>query len=265
LPEPNATTIDGFLGNRIRLIQPAVGHRAGLDAALLQAMIPDDARGHLIDLGTGTGAVAMSAAARASGLTATGVDIDGDLIALAERSLALAENRAISGRLAFVQADAAAARHEREAAGLSDASADWVTMNPPFDVTGQVRASPDAARRQAHIGSPSLLADWLRTASGLLRPRGRLAIVHRADALKHLLDALHGRFGAVSVLPVHPRRGHKATRILVSAVRGAKAPLTIQPGLVLHGANGTWAEAAAAIVNGTSCLGDALQIPSDQG
>ena len=247
-------TIDGFLGNRIRLIQPADGHRAGLDAALLQALIPDDAQGRLVDLGTGTGAVAMAAAARAPALTATGVDFDAAMLDMANRALALPANQVISGRVHFVLADIGAARPVREAAGLADDSADWVTMNPPFDVAAHVRASPDQARRRAHVGDEHTLAGWIKAASGLLKPAGRLAIIHRADALDAVLAALRGRFGAIAIRPVHPRGGDPATRVLATAVHGSKAPLAILPGLILHRADGNWSDGAARLLAGETGL-----------
>jgi tRNA1(Val) A37 N6-methylase TrmN6 len=242
-------TVDGFLGNRVRLIQPESGHRAGLDAALLQALVPDDAHGRLIDLGTGTGAVAMAAAARAPALTATGVDIDAVLIDMAGRALAFSENEAIRERVEFIIARIGGPRPEREAAGLADASADWVTMNPPFDVASQVRASPDEARRRAHVGDETTLADWIRTASGLLKPKGRLAVIHRADALDNLLAELRGRFGAIAVRPVHPREDEPANRILVTAIRGSSAPLKLLPALIVHGQDGGWGDEALAVLN----------------
>ncbi len=250
--EGPATSVDGFLGNRIQLVQPKRGHRSGLDAVLLQALIPGGAAGHLVDLGTATGAVAMAAAVRASDLTATGVEIDAQIVELAERSLKLPANRSIAERVRFLQADVTSARPAREAAGLADGCADWVTMNPPFDVSGRVQTSPDAARRQAHVGDGDTIARWVRTAAGLLKPRGRLAMVNRADALGPVLDALKGRFGAIVLLPVHPHSGEPATRILISAVRDANAPLTIRPGLVLHRPDGGSTEEAAAILDGVA-------------
>jgi tRNA1(Val) A37 N6-methylase TrmN6 len=247
-------TVDGFLGNRIRLIQPSAGHRAGLDAALLQALVPADAVGHLVDLGTGTGAVAMAAAARVPALTVTGVDFDATMLDMADRALALPENHAISGRLQWVLADICAARPAREAAGLADDSADWVTMNPPFDVSANVRTSPARLKRQAHAGDEHTLTDWIRTASGLLKPAGRLAIIHRADALDAVLAELRGRFGKIAIHPVHPRQGEPATRILVTAVAGSKAPLSILHGLVLHRADGSWSDEAASLLDGETCL-----------
>ena len=80
-------TIDAFLGGRVVLLQPRKGHRAGLDAALLQALVPNDAHGLAIDLGTGVGTVALSLAARAPELRTAGVERDASLVALAQAAL----------------------------------------------------------------------------------------------------------------------------------------------------------------------------------
>lgn len=253
--DPDAATIDAFLGGRIDIIQPAAGHRAGLDAALLQAMIPENAAGHLVDLGTGTGVVALSAASRALNLQVTGVEIDPDMTAMAEQSLKLPKNQRFIGRVRFLTADAAASRPQREQAGLSDGSADWVTMNPPFERAGRVRQSPDRRRSQAHVGDPGALSDWIGTASGLLKSGGKLAVIHRADALAELLEAARGRVGAIAVYPVYPRTNEPATRLLLSGVKGSRSPLEIRPGIVLHEKDGSWTRFAKEILNGQRNIG----------
>jgi tRNA1(Val) A37 N6-methylase TrmN6 len=254
-PPPEAShSVDLFLGGLVTLIQPRTGHRAGLDAALLQALVPTDAQGHAIDLGTGAGTVALSLAARVPGLRVTGVEREAALIACAEAALRHPGNRGFADRVRFVAADVTERREARAALGLPDGSADWVVMNPPFDQAGTVSASPDPARRGAHVAALGGLEAWCRTAAGLLRPDGSLAIIHRAAALPQLFAALGGRFGYMRVLPVHPAQGAAASRVLVRAVRGSRAGIEIRPGLVLHEAGGAWTEAADAVLRGRAGL-----------
>ncbi len=52
-----------------------------------------------------------------------------------------------------------------------------------------------------------------------------------------LLNALAGRFGGAVVLPIHPREGEPASRVLVQAIKGSRAALELRPGLVLHNAD----------------------------
>jgi tRNA1(Val) A37 N6-methylase TrmN6 len=245
---------DLFLGGRVALVQTGGGHRAGLDAALLQAAVPEAAVGEVADLGTGNGAVALAVAARVPSVRVTGIDRDAEALKSAAAALALPENAGLAGRVRFLEADVVAPRRAREAAGLADGAFGWVLMNPPFATAGRVRASPDARRRAAHVAEPAALAAWIANAAGLARARGRLAIIHRPDALPEILQALQGRFGGARVMPFFPHEGEPASRILVGAVRASRAPLAILPGMALHEPDGSWTQAAAAILEGREAL-----------
>ena len=245
---------DGFLGGRVHLYQPRSGHRAGLDAAFLQACIPGEASGHLIDFGAGCGAVALAAAARAPALTVTGVEREAAMVALAKQALADPGNAEFAGRVRFVEGDVTAGRPARQALGLAEQSADWLVINPPFETVGTVRAAPDRLKAAAHVMNAGGLDAWVRSAAGLLKAKGRLAVIHRADALAELTTALAGRFGAVTLLPLHPRAGEAATRLVVTATRGSKAPISLLPGMVLHERDGGSTPAAADILGGHKAL-----------
>ena len=249
-----AECADGFLGGRVRLYQPDNGHRVGFDAAFLQAAIPADASGHLIEFGAGCGAIALAAAARAPALTVTGVEREAAMVTLAKRALADPGNAEFAGRVRFVEGDVTAGRAAREALGLADQSADWLVMNPPFDTAGHVRAAPDRLKAAAHVMNAGGLDAWIQSAASLLKAKGRLAVIHRADALADLVTALAGRFGAVTLLPLHPRAGEAATRLIVTAIYASKAPLTLLPGMVLHEKDGTWTPAAGDILTGRKAL-----------
>jgi tRNA1(Val) A37 N6-methylase TrmN6 len=253
-PDPADHSVDAFLGGLLTLVQPRKGHRAGLDAALLQAIVPAEAAGHAVDLGAGVGTVAFSLAARAGALQVTAVERDPGLMAAAQAALARLENFGFAARVRLIEADVTARREFRERLGLADHSADWVLMNPPFDAPGRARPSPDEARRAAHVAEPGSLGAWCRTAAGVLRPAGVLCLIHRAPALAEILGALAGRFGDVRILPVHPTKEAAAGRILVRAIRGSRAGLQIMPGLVLHRAGGAWTDEVEAILRGRASL-----------
>lgn len=248
------TSVDRFLGGLVTLVQPRRGHRAGLDAALLQALVPANASGQAIDLGSGVGTVAFAVAARAPALTAIGVERDAGLVACGQAALARPENAAFADRVRLVEADVTARLGERDALGLGDRSADWVLMNPPFDVPGAVRASPDARRRSAHVAEAGALDAWCRTAAGLAKPGGFVCLIHRAQALPEVLAALAGRFGDIRLLPVHAAAGDPAIRILARARRGSRAGPRIMPALVLHEPDGSWTAAADALLQGRAEL-----------
>ena len=75
-------------------------------------------------------------------------------------------------------------------------------------------------------------------------------MIHRAEALSECLAALGGRLGGLAILPIQPRDGAAATRVLLRGVKGSKAPLSLLPPLVLHRSDGAYAPLADAILRG---------------
>jgi tRNA1(Val) A37 N6-methylase TrmN6 len=242
MPEPELQiTEDRLLGGVVTLLQPRRGHRAGTDAVLLAGLTPVGEKDVVADLGASTGAVGLMVAARVASARLLLVERDPDLVALAARNIAL---NGLSDRARAVHADLFWTKQQRAEAGLEASSVDLVLTNPPF-FEGEGRPSPEPRRRTAHEMEGGGLADWLESASELLPPKGRLGLIYRADGLARCLAALDRRFGSVLVTPIYPRAGEPASRILVGAVKGGKAPLRLAPGQVLHGPDGTFTPEAS--------------------
>ena len=121
-------------------------------------------------------------------------------------------------------------------------------MNPPFNLSQN--PSPDSGRRLAHAASNETLEQWLRTAARLLRPGGVVTLIWRADGLGDVLAALDKDFGAITVLPIHPKPGGAAIRVLARAVKASRAPLSLLPGLTLADAAGKPTPEAEAVLRG---------------
>ncbi len=241
-------TEDRFLDGRLTLRQPARGHRIGTDALLLAAACPK--AGRICDLGSGVGAVGLA-------LLLAGAHE----VVLVEREPAFAalaiDNIAIGGfqdraRLAAVNLfDRKAILAEPL---LADQSFDAVATNPPYDQSLAGRRTPSPLKRAAHAMSGGGLADWLRMAARLLRDGGTLTMIHRADRLGDVLAAMPRRLGGLSVRPVQPQSGAAATRILVAATAGSRAPLAILPPFILHEAEGGFTPEAALVHRGIGAI-----------
>jgi len=253
MPEAQAETecsLDLWLGGRLTLAQPKTGHRVGSDAALLAAAIdPDD--GTIVDAGAGVGAVGLALALRSARTLVDLLEIDPGLARLAADNAA---RNGLADRVRALLLDVMDGRARRDA-GLADDSAAAVVTNPPFFAHGSVRVSPDAERARAHVhrggdGDDDPLVRWMRACFAVLRPGGSFAMIHRPEALATILEAAENRLGAIALLPIHPRLGAPAHRLLISGVKGSKAPLRIAPGLVLHEADGRLTAKADAIHRG---------------
>jgi len=83
-----------------------------------------------------------------------------------------------------------------------------------------------------------------------------LTLIWRADALTDVLAALKSEFGGIAIMPVLPRAGAPAIRILVSAVKSAAGARRDYPALILNDEQGTPTAAAEAVLRG----GEALKV-----
>jgi tRNA1(Val) A37 N6-methylase TrmN6 len=238
------TTVDAVLGGRLRIRQPRRGHRVGHDAILLAAATGGSYGQQAVEFGAGVGAAGLAVASRCPGLRVTLVEIDPVLSALAKENARL--NR-FDERFKVVTHDVTLPTLFA-ADNVMGGSADRVLMNPPFNDAERHTMSPDPARALAHAASSDTLSRWIGAAARALNAHGVLTMIWRADALPDLLAALRHDFGAVAVLPVHPRPGAAAIRVLMRAGKGAKTPLTLLPGLVLNDDTGKPSPAADAIL-----------------
>lgn len=241
---PGASTVDAVLGGRLLLRQPAHGHRVGHDALLLAAFTPQDRR-TAVDLGAGVGSAGLAFLARVPQASATLVEIDPSLAALAAEN---ADANGLAGRTRVVTADVGAIARPAGPPVPEAGAADLVMTNPPFNADKHHRTSPHGPRARAHMAQAGLLEAWVRAADRCLAARGMLCLIHRPEALAEILGALGPRFGAAEILPVHPRADRPAVRVLVRAVKGRRTPPVILPGLVLVGADGVATDAAATVL-----------------
>jgi len=241
-----ATSDDTLLGGRVKLRQPRDGYRVAIDPVILAAAVPAGAQDRVLDIGCGTGAASLCLAARVPACPIVGLERDHDVARLAAENIARND---FADRLTVVEGDLLHPPTSLAAGGFTQ-----VMANPPFLEAARASASPVAARAAAAVESEALLADWIDFALAMLRDKGTLTLIQRADRLGDLLAALRSRAGGIVVFPLWPGEGKPAKRILLQAKKGSAAPLTLAQGLVLHRADGRNSEAAEAILRHGAAL-----------
>ncbi|MEM7463996.1 MAG: methyltransferase [Pseudomonadota bacterium] len=247
---------DSFFRGGFEAYQPiGVGHRSGSDALLLAASLPKSASGMMAELGAGSGVAAFAALKSHPELRAVLVEIEPLMAEIAKRSLSLPVNAEFAERAAILVADAALSGEDRKKSGLDDTSFDHVIMNPPYNHSDR-QPSKQPLKALAHQMRDGGLDAWLRTGSAILRPGGWMHLIYRAEAIGEIISSMQGRFGAISIVPLHAKAGEKASRIVVRGKRGSRANLSILPGVILHEADGKPTAMAEELINGRRSLID---------
>lgn len=232
--DPVTETVDAFHHGHFHLVQPkGRGHRAGMDAMLLAALVADDRPIRVADLGAGAGAAGMAVASRLAGAEVLLVERSAEMAAYARKGLDLPENALLAPRCRVLEADVGLAGRARVAAGLADDSFEHVIMNPPFNDPGD-RRTPDGLKAEAHAMVDDLFESWIRTAGAILVPGGQLSLIARPESVGDIIAACARRFGGLEVTLLHPRVGENAVRLLLTAIKGSRARLVFRAPLVMH-------------------------------
>lgn len=196
----------------------------------------------VLDVGCGSGAATLCLAARVPQCRIVGLELQRDLVRLAGDNVVL---NGMTGRVSVIAGDLL-----RPPPRLSPGMFDHVMANPPFIARGSGTPAPEAAKAAAAVEGDAALADWVRFAIAMVRDKGTLTFVHRADRIDALLGHLAGRVGGVVIFPLWPATGRDAGRVLVRGRKQVAAPARIAPGLVLHEADGRFTAAADAVLRG---------------
>lgn len=232
------------LDHRVRLLQPVNGFRTSLDSVMLAAACPAQSGEALLDLGCGVGGAGFCVLARVTGTHLTGIDIQPDHVDLAVQNIALNN---MEGRAAFITGDIRS---------LDIKEFDHVICNPPYLDAGTHTPSPSASKATAlyHTDEDISVKDWIDAGFRNLKNGGSFTIIHRADHTDRIVQSFGKKFGAMEIIPLHPRTGEPAKRVIIRALKNRKTSAKIHAGIVLHNADGSYTGAADRILRGAEAI-----------
>lgn len=230
---------DSLMGGQVQLRQPEDGYRAAIDPVLLAAATPAVA-GTVLDVGAGVGAAALCYAVRVPGARVIGLELQPTLAALASENAARNE---LSDRVTVVEGDLL-----RPPAEVTCDLFDHVMANPPYMPPSRGGAPPDPSKATAMVEGEADLAAWVGFCLRMVKPKGSVTMVHRADRLDELLSLFRAQAGGIVVVPLWPGGGRPAKRVIVRARRDVRTPLRLTAGLNLHSELGGYTEEALAVL-----------------
>ncbi|MCD8074473.1 MAG: tRNA1(Val) (adenine(37)-N6)-methyltransferase [Lachnospiraceae bacterium] len=225
--------LDDLYRNGLRIIQSEHLFRFGMDAVLLSGFARVKEGGQALDLGTGTGIIPILLSAKTPGRHFTGLEISPASADMAARSVLLND---LSDRIAIVKGDI------READALfAPASFDTITSNPPYLKGSHGLLNPDLEKAAARHEVLCTLEDVVRAAAKLLVPGGHFYMVHRPFRLAEIICVLSRyRLEPKRMRLVYPYVDKEPNMVLIEAVRGGRARMTVEKPLIVYDQPGVY-------------------------
>jgi tRNA1(Val) A37 N6-methylase TrmN6 len=233
----------GLLGGRVRLDQAGAGLPATIDPVLLAAAVPAGPGEAVLEAGAGVGTASLCLLARVPGVRAVGVERDA---AQAKAACANATLNGWDGRFAIVTGDVTTREAARAAASLGPFA--HAMANPPWFAEGSLPAG--LPRRAAkHAEAAASLAPWVAFLARRVAQGGTVTLALTPAHLPEALAAFAAaRVGSATLLPLWPRQGQPAKRLLLAGRKGGRGPCRILAGLVLHRDDGRFTIEAEAVL-----------------
>lgn len=240
IPELGALTTDDLIGGKVHLLQPLKGYRVSMDTVLLAAAVPAKSGQRVLEAGTGSAGAALCVAHRCPDVEVVGLELQSTMAELARKNIALNN---FEHRMSVVEG---CVTTRPETLGLE--CFDHVFANPPYLELGTALRPPMNTKGIAHMDSTAKLKDWVTFCLAMVKKKGTLTFVFRADRLHDLLYLLQGKAGEVVLCPLWPRIGVPAKRVLVQAKKQLNGVLSLSAGIALHGKVDRYTAEAEAIL-----------------
>ncbi len=232
--------IDDLQRNGYRIIQSKTGFCFGMDAVLLSGFICEGLSHttestKIIDLGTGTGIIPLLLHAKTNSRDLTGLEIQERSADMAQRSVDLND---LGADIKIVQGDICNAKEI-----FGKAVFDVVTSNPPYMKPAGGLTNPEDAKAIARHEIKCTFADVASQAAALLKPQGKLFIVHRPERLAELVDTLReNKLEPKRLRMVHSFKDSQATMVLIEASKGGNTFLKVDPPLIIYQSKGVYTD-----------------------
>ena len=206
----------------------------GTDAVILADFASKDIKrnGKVIDLCSGNGIIPLLLHSRRKDITISAVEIDEDAATLAAYNM---DQNQLKEHI-----DIYCCNIVHLPKSMYD-SFDAVTVNPPYIPVGkglQTTAKDiTAARHEIYI----TLEETVKTASSLLKFKGKLFLIHKANRIAEIFDAFQ-RYDlqAKKLRFVHSKKDQKATLVLISASKNSGPWLDVLEPLIVYNSDGSF-------------------------
>ena len=134
----------------------------------------------------------------------------------------------------------------RKKTSLPSGTFNFVITNPPY--SDHDMPSPNESKKLAHNHQDFDLTSWLSFCLKMLKPKGYLLVINRAEALNEIITAIDKKAGSINIVPFYSKVGQDAKRVAIIAQKTAKGITKILPPFYTHNDDGSYTDKAQSIL-----------------
>lgn len=213
--------------NDYKIIQHPEKFCFGIDAVLLSDFAKAKSGDLVLDIGTGTAIIPILMSAKTKANEFHGIDVQYESIEMSRRSI---EFNDLNDKIFL---------HHIDVKELSDkfqkSSFDVVTSNPPYMNEGGGILNEHTPKAIARHEILCTLEDVVKSASGLLKSKGRFYMVHRPNRLCDIICTLRKyKLEPKTIRFVQPYDGAEPNIILIESIKDGGAFLKYMQNLIVY-------------------------------
>ena len=224
--------IDDLLTGGLKIIQNKNEFCFSLDAVLLAHFVTVRKNACGLDLGTGTGVIPLLLSSKVQKMYA--LEINEVTAKIAKRNVIMNK---LTDKIAVSHGDLCEIEKY-----YTHQSMDFVVSNPPYRQLNQGHLNLLNGVARARHEITAKLDDVVKSASFVLKSKGRFAMVHLPERLGEIMVTMHKyNIEPKRLQLVQPKKDKSPNIVLIEGIKyGASGGLKVEPALIVHEDNGDY-------------------------
>lgn len=235
--------IDDLEINNLKIIQKTDGFCFGIDSVLLSHFSKNIKKnGEVLDFGTGTGILGFLLLAKSNVKKVIGIEVQKEIADMANRSIKLNK---LENKFEIVNAN------------IKDLDKilpldyyDAIVSNPPYKQANSGKVNENLVKLISRHEIEASLKDFIKVSFKMLKDKGSLFMVHRAERLVDILSEM--RFNKMEpkrIRFVYSNYESGSKLVLIEAVKNGKPFLKIEKPLYIYNSDGLYTSEVLKIYN----------------
>lgn len=220
----------------LNILQPRHGYRYSLDPLLLARFCsaPPES-GKIMDLGAGCGIISLVMARLYATASVIALEKNSEMVELMRQNITA---NGLSAQLSVMEEDVINYRTI-----CKDSTFDLVVSNPPYRTSFSGRTSPKSGRDTARHESTAALADFLSASKYLVKPSGKICMIHLPCRMVELTSlATEMKLSVIRLRMIHSNQVSPATMFMVEMAKGRRTQPVVEAPLFVRDMEGNYTD-----------------------